>query len=244
MREGRTLRVPWGTWEAVLAFLAMPLLPVVVYLLVLALGSFSPTFEGLAGALESENVKALAAFSVLDAAIMIGLIYLFLRSRNAGWKDLGLRSFSVGQALLYLIVTLVVFFLLAGIAITLVDLLVPSFDAEQPQTNEFTESISEHPHLAMLALVLLPPVIEELVFRGFIFPGLATRMGYVWAAVLSSALFAIAHLQANVGVYTFLLGLILCWLYIKFRSIIPGIALHMANNLMAYLALGATAGIQ
>ncbi len=209
--------------------------------LVLGIPSLGPLLEGL---LEGESVEVAAGFAVLDAVLLAGFIRYMLKRRGAGWSTLGFRQFSWRKALLYLVVALVVFTLSIGLLITLIDMLVPGFDAEQPQTNAFTEQISTRPLLTLFALVLLPPVIEEMVFRGFIFPGLSMRFGVKAAAVLSSVLFAIAHFQANVGIYTFILGLILCLLYVRFRSIIPGIGLHMVNNLIAYLALGHRAGLQ
>ncbi len=85
--------------------------------------------------------------------------------------------------------------------------------------------------------MLIPPIIEETVFRGFIFPAFSKRFGVIIGALLSSLLFGFAHLQYNVGVYTVVLGLLLCLLYIKLRSIVPGIFLHMLNNYLAFVAL-------
>ncbi len=91
--------------------------------------------------------------------------------------------------------------------------------------------------LSLWALVIIPPIIEEIVFRGFMFPAFAKRFGVVLGAVVSSLLFAVAHLQLNVSVYTFILGLLLCFLYVRLGSTIPGIGIHMLNNYLAYMAL-------
>ena len=44
-------------------------------------------------------------------------------------------------------------------------------------------------------------------------------------------------MQANVGVYTFFLGMVLCFMYARLRSIVPGVLLHMVNNLLVFVAL-------
>lgn len=49
--------------------------------------------------------------------------------------------------------------------------------------------------LAVVALVLFAPLGEELVFRGLLLRGLAARMGFWWAAALSSVVFGMAHLD-------------------------------------------------
>ena len=56
-------------------------------------------------------------------------------------------------------------------------------------------------------------------------------------AIFSGVLFGFAHLQPNVSIYTFILGLLLCAMYVRLGSIVPGIALHMLNNYFAYVAL-------
>ena len=67
------------------------------------------------------------------------------------------------------------------------------------------------------------------------FSAMAKRFGAILGAVLSSLLFAFAHLQLNVGVYTFILGLLLCMMYYKLRSIWPGIFVHALNNYVALM---------
>jgi membrane protease YdiL (CAAX protease family) len=126
---------------------------------------------------------------------------------------------------------------LTGLALWLVSVLVPGFDPNQAQQNDLIAGAVKNPWLALISLVILPPVIEETVFRGFIFPALAKRTGLIIGAILSSALFGLAHWQANISVYTFVLGLLLCFTYVRTRSLIPGILLHMANNALAFLAL-------
>jgi membrane protease YdiL (CAAX protease family) len=143
----------------------------------------------------------------------------------------------VWRAIKYLFGILLLFIVLANLALVLVKLLVPAFNIDQPQDNEFTASVHTHRSLALVALVLLPPIFEETIFRGFIFPALSKRVGIIWGAVLSSMLFGIAHGQPNLFVYTTILGLLLCFMYVRMRSIVPGILLHMLNNYLAFVAL-------
>lgn len=90
--------------------------------------------------------------------------------------------------------------------------------------------------LAVIYTVILAPICEELVFRGLIISSLegATKK---WAAVIiSAALFSIVHLPSLIALsYTFLLGLVLGFVYIKTKSLIPCILLHMAFNASNYL---------
>lgn len=185
-------------------------------------------------ALGSGDPAAAFALVLVDAVGSMALIWYFLRKYKVGLSSLGVRSFSIGKALWYLVLLFVSFGVLITAADILVKLIYPGFNPAEPQTNEFISSPSS---LSLWALVLIPPIIEEAVFRGFLFPAFAKRYGVVIGAMISSLLFAVAHLQLNVSIYTFILGLLLCFLYVRLGSIIPGIGIHMLNNYLAYMAL-------
>ncbi len=88
--------------------------------------------------------------------------------------------------------------------------------------------------LAVVVVGVLAPVVEELIFRGFL---LQTLLKYVptWAAALIVAvIFGLIHFEFQSAGILIFLGLILNWLYIKSNSTIPGIAFHVINNLLAF----------
>ncbi|EKN00623.1 MULTISPECIES: CPBP family intramembrane glutamic endopeptidase [unclassified Acidocella] len=93
----------------------------------------------------------------------------------------------------------------------------------------------------LLAICVLAPIVEEILFRGILFAGLASRLGPVWAALLSSLLFAALHAPEKLHyppgfVDVTLLALINCGLRLRLGSIRPGIALHIAYNTGLLLA--------
>src|SRR3972149_4024963 len=47
----------------------------------------------------------------------------------------------------------------------------------------------------LIAVCLIAPVLEELVFRGFVFAGIQARLGPVWAVILSALPWAVMHMQ-------------------------------------------------
>ncbi|MCL1929623.1 CPBP family intramembrane metalloprotease [Candidatus Saccharibacteria bacterium] len=91
--------------------------------------------------------------------------------------------------------------------------------------------------LIFVSLVIIPPVCEEIVMRGFLFGKLSKKMKFVVAAVLTSLLFALAHGQLNVGIDTFVLSMILCFARINTGSIWTGIFVHMLKNGLAFALL-------
>jgi uncharacterized protein len=81
---------------------------------------------------------------------------------------------------------------------------------------------------------------EELAYRGYAIPVLATFLGVPGAAVLSSLVFGILHgYQGLLGtVRTTLVGGLLAWGFLASGSLWPAIVAHTAIDLVAGLLLG------
>jgi membrane protease YdiL (CAAX protease family) len=188
-------------------------------------------------AASNNNVEANFVLDLLDAVAGFSVVALYLRHYKVGWSMVGWRQVNWIKAVKYLVCILIIFVILSNLVLALVSILIPAFNANQAQTNEFTGATNSHTSLALIALVLLPPILEETIFRGFLFPALAKKWGVAWGAVISSAVFGIAHAQANISIYTFVLGLLLCFMYVRLKSIFPGMAVHMLNNYLAFIAL-------
>lgn len=84
---------------------------------------------------------------------------------------------------------------------------------------------------------LIAPLVEEIIFRGFIFAGLREEHGWVKAALFSSALFALIHLQPAAIVPIFILGMIFAYLYQRCNSIWPAVIMHVSTNTIALVAV-------
>jgi len=90
----------------------------------------------------------------------------------------------------------------------------------------------------LLDTVVLTPVFEEIVFRGLVFATLRRRFGTGMAAGLSAAIFAIAHGYGVLGfAAVFWSGLLWAFAYERTGSLLPSIAAHAADNLMAALGV-------
>lgn len=86
---------------------------------------------------------------------------------------------------------------------------------------------------AILANALLIPIMEEVLFRGYIFSRLEKAMPSIVAALISSAVFGICHGGLVWAIWAFLLGMFICVVRIKSRSIVPGIIIHIIMNTYA-----------
>lgn len=228
-------KVPWGIGAALVVYLLAWIgstIFLVVFLRIMAL--WVPEAGVYLAALGRGEIYSSLSLTVVNALIGLGLVSLYLKHFGATWASVGWRRFNLWQASLYLLGVYLTFAVASGLLFGIVALLFPAFNESQPQVNNFTTSASSHPLLVFIGLVVIPPIIEETVFRGFIFPAFAKKWGTVWGAIISSMMFGLAHLQFNVSLYTFLLGLLLCFLYVRLKSIFPGMFFHMLNN---YLAL-------
>jgi len=86
--------------------------------------------------------------------------------------------------------------------------------------------------------VILTPICEEIVFRGLLFATLRRRFGLAPAAVVSAAIFAVAHGYGTLGfAAVFWSGLLWAWSYERTGSLLPSMAAHAADNLMASLSV-------
>lgn len=90
------------------------------------------------------------------------------------------------------------------------------------------------PWLALLVVALLVPIFEELVFRGLILGGLTRHISFGWANTLQAVLFASVHDDLPRFPFYLTLGLLAGWLVKKTRALGPAIALHVANNALAF----------
>lgn len=88
--------------------------------------------------------------------------------------------------------------------------------------------------LFVLSVVLLAPISEEFLFRGFLLPRLTAKWGETGALVTSSGLFMLLH--PHYGIYMpliFLYGWVFGWTRLRSGSLKVPILLHMAVNGLA-----------
>lgn len=85
----------------------------------------------------------------------------------------------------------------------------------------------------LLSAVMLAPLLEEVVFRGYIAGGLRYAYGPIVAWVVSSLVFGLAHGFAAPAINATLCGLVLGFYYMRYRSLTLVVMLHAMNNLTA-----------
>jgi membrane protease YdiL (CAAX protease family) len=172
-----------------------------------------------------------AAFITLGEAIAVPVVWYFGPGRHrSGWKTLGFRRARLEQFLLGCT------FLLAMFMFNYVfSLFLLLFDTSiQPGLNAMIAD-ARFPLWLIGASVLVAPISEEILFRGFVFGGLEARYGWKKAAFFSSLIFAGLHFQPTAFLPLLFIGLLLCLLYYWTDSLWPGVIVHASMNLLAVL---------
>ena len=89
--------------------------------------------------------------------------------------------------------------------------------------------------LQLLVIGLLTPVLEEMLFRGIIYKRLKTYYDVTIAAYIAAIIFGIAHFNLVQGLYAFIMGIVLTYLYEKSGNLVTAISMHCAANIATVL---------
>ncbi|HSL27652.1 MAG TPA: type II CAAX endopeptidase family protein [Anaerolineales bacterium] len=102
----------------------------------------------------------------------------------------------------------------------------------EPQGEAIMELFAEldSPVWFLIVGTIFAPLVEEIFFRSFLFQGFRQRYGWVKSMLLSSAIFAVAHLDPVALIPTFVLGCLLAYLFHRSNSVWPGTILHFLVN--------------
>ncbi len=101
------------------------------------------------------------------------------------------------------------------------------------QTTEEIIGSAQSPGEVAIYFVLvcvLAPFFEELIFRGYVYAGLRRFLPPRTAIMLGAAAFAAVHLNAEAFLVLGLIGAMLCYLYERSRSLLPGMVAHSLHN--------------
>lgn len=179
-----------------------------------------------------------------DLALLatIGLIAYKKKSTLRGLGIIKLRLQHIWQSAAWFVAYIGIYLVI----VMLVSALVPGFDASQERDIGFNTLDSRVLMAAVFfVLVVLTPIVEEIMFRGFLFGGFRKKMRFITAALLTSVMFGVAHLS-SVGdsapvwvaaLDTFVLSMILCYAREKTTSLWPPIFIHGLKNAMAFTFL-------
>lgn len=238
--------VPWNPWLGVvgtiLLFLGAQVAASLIILLV-------PVFAGWSDAKSSDWIKnsfvaQLALFPLATAFMLIPLYFVLKKYKN-GFRSIGLRRPKWSDPL-WSLAALPVYVFGFAIILAIVKALVPDLDVNQAQDLGLNGSYNLVQLIFIaICLVILPPISEEIIFRGMLYSSLKKGMPIIAAAIIASLLFASGHLLESgngsllyvAGIDTFVLSMILVYLREKTGGLWSSMGLHAIKNSIAFVSI-------
>lgn len=242
MLEADATRPRWPAWFG-LAALGMSLViaafvSAIVFVVAEAGGADVDTDDGAVN---------IVATLIQDAALIGCAVWLAARVTRPRLAHFGLRGIPFLRGLKWAAIAFAIYFVFGIIYAAVAD--------PDPQTTLRDLGAGESAALTVVIGILVvgvAPVIEEVFFRGFMFTALRTRFGFLAAAGLDGLIFGMIHAPTGLEAVPplIVLGIAFCVAYEATGSILPAIALHALNNMVAFgvdkdgswAVAGATAG--
>ncbi len=178
-----------------------------------------------------------AVLYIITLIIVIGGP-LLTQKKATSLKEVGLTNLPTWTDIFMAPAGFVIYFILSSGLIYVATQMFPGFNATQAQNTGFGHVNKTYELiLAFITLVVVAPVAEETLFRGYLY-GKLKKYIPIWVAILiTSALFGSLHGAWNVAVDTFALSIILCLLRESTGGIWASILLHMIKNGIAFYFL-------
>lgn len=230
---------PWGFWattayglSAIVAWFALQLITAFVVLGFLGVGRDASDFE--VQTLASHAVT-IAVATIVSMPAPIAVIAIAARFARCSVVDYLALYWPKRADLIVGLVFVAVLLPLGDLSSWLTGRdLVPAAVVDAYKTARSSGTVV----LLSIALVVAAPLMEELLFRGFLFPGYArSRLGPWGAILLTSAGWAVMHVQyeAFYLVHIFLLGCAFGWLRWRSNSTLLTVILHAIVNAAALI---------
>ncbi|MBS0388586.1 MAG: CPBP family intramembrane metalloprotease [Proteobacteria bacterium] len=192
---------------------------------------FLAAYRAIGGESRSDGQVMMRELGVL--LIVALLLWLIKSWESLPLGSIGLQADRVGRsalrggllALLLLVVTVGLYFLLRGLGIHL--------GKESPGAF--------HPSLPVVAFIMLRAgIAEEICYRGYAIERLQGLTGKAWlAGLLPLLVFAIAHYRQGMGgiIAAFVLGGIMTIFYMRYRDLVANIVGHSVADLVLNVGL-------
>ena len=96
-----------------------------------------------------------------------------------------------------------------------------------------------------LGICIVGPVMEEIIMRRVILKEMEKATKSMWLGIIiSSALFAIIHINPIQVVFAMPAGIFLGWLYCKTGSLLVPICIHILNNTISFITMSVGADVE
>lgn len=174
----------------------------------------------------------------MGSIIAVAILYFLLKAKGCDLKEVGLKgNLSFRGVAIALIGVVIAFITYPTIEALLKPIGVSMFwQAEKSIPLNLVSALDFS--LVLLFAVLIGPIAEEIIFRGYLLTAfLQRKQKMITALLLSALIFSSIHIYLGPGVMVFIFfwAFIPAFLYLKFKSLYPAIIFHMVNNFITYI---------
>ncbi len=229
------IRVPWG-WTDLLLFVVLALAATFLFSILLAVG-FAVFGVPLSRLQKPGSAEGL--FVVVSQVILFFVLlgYLFVQTRvrfhapfwrTLGWRPLETHRLRGAWPYLGLIVSGLLLALLVQVGSAIF-----GTKTQLPMEQLFQDRRTAL--LLMLMAVLLAPVVEETIFRGYLYPLIARSFGIGTGVVATGILFGLLHAPQLWGGWVqiallILVGIVFTYVRAVTRTVLGSYLLHVSYN--------------
>jgi len=190
-----------------------------------------PDLAEVCTAFLSKNMSIIILGGIVLASLTY---YLIFKINKTSPKDyIMIKSIDVKK-----IISIAIFGVSLSVTTTYIWTLISSIESLKTVFNDYDELASvifggNSIMLTFLTVGLIVPIFEEILFRGLIFSELRKNTNQKLALIFQAIVFGIYHMDIVQGVNAFFVGFFMGWLYLRYKSILAPIILHMSINIMA-----------
>ena len=238
-RQRITLNCRWSIKDAIKVFLAYVILmfvgmPLIIQFVSAAFGHYFLRNIG------PRNVILFVTLFI-NLSVCSYVFYIVHVECHQSITALGLSlvnvSNNIKQGIKKYLVTLPLI-ILAGFIINLIS----SYYGINPEMQDVVKWILEENSIFILMSliffgIIIAPLIEEIIFRGFLQSALKNYFGRRYAIVISASLFAAVHMDVFAFFQILILGILLGYLYEKTQTLVASVVIHILHNSLTLVFL-------
>jgi len=128
------------------------------------------------------------------------------------------------------IIKFIIFIPLLFLISFIIQYVLPEYKQQEIVLN-FKNTLLEDKTILIHVLVIAP-IVEEIIFRGYMYRILKSRTPIIFAMIISSTIFSLIHYNVLSYILLFVLSIFLTYIYERNGSIICPIIIHSLFNLM------------
>jgi membrane protease YdiL (CAAX protease family) len=208
-------------WLVIITYVIMQASSIlgVPLLIKLGIGKHADTFK--------ETVGVASGYWVIFSFIVALLIVLYLIRKDFN-KDERIAQMPWNIAILWAVMGVFLAMFAQGIAVN-IEMRLFGVNPISENTEDIIRLVKLTPIL-IIVISIIGPILEEIIFRKIIFGTLYQKYNFWIAAIISSVIFALVHMEPKHTLLYAAVGIIFAFLYIKTKRILVPIIAHVSMN--------------